>query len=128
MEPMVELSKFEAAIVELRSKPLGQYCEADISQLQCDIGAIKCALGKTREKIVRSANCVGYNWELKRKPAMIIGFDKFLNSLDEEIQKLEQSMNKRKMEIESTRTATEQKYANKYLPGWEPDGWTPTDE
>ena len=96
--------------------------------MQCDLGAIKCALGKAREKIARSANCVGYNWELKRKPAIVIGFDKFINSLDEEIQKLEQSLSKRKAEIESNKSAVEQKYANKYLPGWEPDGWKPTNE
>lgn len=125
-ESITELTTFERAIIELRSKPLSLYCEEDISKLQCDVGTIKCALGKVREKIVRSANCIGYNWESKQKPAIVSGFTTFIANLEEEVHKLEESLQKRKTEIDNNRAEIEKKFANRFIPGWEPDGWKPT--
>lgn len=118
-----ELSEFERAIIDIRSKPLSQYCEEDISQIKCELGVIKCGLNKAREKISQSVHCVGYNWDLKRKPALVSGFNSFLSSLEAEIQKMEESLKKRESELQNQRSSLEQKYANKYISGWEPDGY-----
>ena len=117
------MDEFAQAVVEIKVKPLSEYCNIPISELECERSKVRCMLARAKEKLNQAKNCRGYNWQVKNKPKMVAFWTKVTGKLSEELQKMDDAMQERQAIVVSELDGVKQKFDSKFLKGWEPEGY-----
>ncbi len=123
-----ELDEFAEAVIDVKVKPLSEYCKVSITQLECDRGRIKCMLSKAKEMLNKAVNCRKYKWDTNQKPKIVNFWSGISEKLAVEIDKIDDAIRKRNDEIQSNLSDVTKAYDEKYISGWEPEGWKPPEK
>jgi len=118
---------FDEEVLAIKVKPLSEYCNIKISQLVCDMSTVQCMLAKAKERLIQAKNCNKYNWDTKQKPKMVAFWSNVVEKLTSEFGKMDVALKQRKSEIDGKLPELNNSYNNRYIPGWEPEGWKPGD-